>query len=277
MADSKDDNSFWKNTNDDFWNKPIMPNDWKREETGKEEQTILTENPFVESHHHDDPDPDKNHLPKKKHIHTIICLIFMALAVFSVAGAVIGIKIVKKQVLNLAGRVSWGEEEVTDTFLFDENNTVVLEDQAYTIVTEDNFAGLREGEKLVGIYLEVYSDKYRFESDVCRDIYIGYESAGERYYKQGLNEEAAYSYVRTCNFRWDQLLNDYGAGNGVNSAGFYFFIVPSETEKVTLYIEKRNRNKSAPIIEKVFFKELEVLPWDEEINRKLSERDQTDL
>lgn len=286
MSENKD-NDFWKDKNDDFWKKPIMSEDWIKEEAPKkesdshvEQNTSYVQNPYVNSHYHNDWNPENMYGDyaidkpvRKKHVHTVICLVFIALAFTAMTGAVIGIRMVKRNAVKMASQISWQEEEVTDRFAFNDNNVVILEDKAYTLASDDSFTGFVEGQKLVAIYVEVKSDKYIEGSYILRDVYLGYEQEETAYYKRALADQSVYPYIADLHFRQEQLLNSYGAGNGMDSAGYYFFLVPKEIETVTLYMEKRNYKEVVPVIETVFYKTYEVIQEDDTIKKELAERE----
>lgn len=308
MADDKKDD-FWNSGNDDFWNtdttkadysglsqdffeseKPRRDPFWENKDQESPinytpaGEDFKTENPYLKSHVHQDSGwvmeqhkmekPIESGQEKKSRIHvrTIICLIFILIAILSIVTAVVCSKITREQVMKQAMKLSYKETEVSHAFLFHENNEVFLEDNAYTIVTGESFKGFPEGMKLIAVYAEVISEDYISDSYALQDIYIGFEKDGRNAYKKPAKKSIVSPYIYGCGFSSEQLLPTYGIGNGTDNAGYYFFFVPENTEKITLYMEKIIEKNDLPMIEEIFWKEMSVLPEDELLKEELAER-----
>ncbi|MGN0377736.1 MAG: hypothetical protein ACI4ED_08875 [Suilimivivens sp.] len=292
MSENKDDN-FWKSSlDDDFWKdeKPSENPYWqeKREEpkiqyTSSEE--FKNENPYVKSHVHQDSDWVMEQYKKEKtiavpgnekkriHVHTIICLIAILIAVLSIVTAFVLTKKANADALSVAMDLSYEEEEVSGIFQYNENNKVILEDEAYTIVSANSFRGFPKELKLIAIYAEVESDEYIKYSYALTDTYIGFEENGKEAYKKPAGNDLIYSYVHGYGFDDDQILENYNIGNGSNRAGYFFFIVPEDVKTITFYMEKKETIDEIPVIDTLYKKEMAVLPEDEDLIEQLAERE----
>lgn len=307
MSGSNNDDFWNSSSDDDFWNKPVAGDDWLKEEensfwsNGQSENTVNPylntekktdfsglskeflkeekprENPYWEKENakpHKEEKKVKAQGEKKKRVHvrTIICLSFIVIALLSVVTAVILAKMTQAKALTAALKLSYQEEAVTGEFQFNENNRIYLEDEAYTIVTGESFQGFPTGIKLIAVYAEVESDTYIRDSYVMRDMYIGFEENGGEAYKQPVGNDMISAYVYGYGFDDDQVLSIYGIGNGSDYAGYFFFFVPEEVEKITVYVEKKAAKDKIPVIDTVYSKEMAVLPEDEGLTEELTER-----
>ena len=290
-ADNEKD--FWSSSNDDFWSKPVVSDDWlKNDSSGdlwgnsestqeKNEQKFDTVNPYSreeeitnpysektdsyveESNPFEEgnpymqeaPDPfeaenpyiqktyqtaeqvyaqmtgekpakkkEKNPSKKKAHVHTFICLFFLAITVASIVAAIVGVSAKTKAAVKQINNVNYTEEEVGDTFSYYDNNQVVLEDVAYTIVSQESFTGFPENQKLIALYVEVYSEDYEYENNAFRNCCIGYELEGATVYKTPAREDMVTPFIMAFGFQTEQILSVYGIGNGSDKAGYYFFL-----------------------------------------------------
>lgn len=288
--DQKDD--FW-NSDDDFWKKDItadysglskefIRNEKLRENPYWEKETVKSENPYhehqdsgwvMEQHKAEIPVVSQEKKKKKVHVHTIICLTAIIVAVFCAACAVIFSKMTVKSSMDTAMLLSYQETEVTDSFQFNENNRIYLENEAYTIVTEESFKGFPKGLKLIAVYVGVESDEYIRDGYALRDAYIGFEENGKEAYKKPARSDTVSPYVYGYGFNDRQLLSGYGIGNGSDRAGYFFFIVPKDVEAITLYMEKKKTENRIPVIDTLFIKEMTVMDENEELTRQLAERE----
>lgn len=304
MGDNKNDD-FWKSGNDDFWNKPVADKDWLNEDENSffhsdSRQNGNNENPYLyqeqlktqkptdysglsgemytqtqstwATKQHQKEKNKKKDGGKQVHIHTIICLVFIFLAVISAVGAASAIKILKNQAAELAKKLDYEEIEVGDCFQYNDNNKAYLEDAAYTIVTEEDFKGFPKGMKLIAVYVKVESDEYVRDGYAFKNCYAGFEEEGNVVYKKPAGESLVYSYILGLGFDKEQILSTYGIGNGFNSTGYFFFFVPEEVDEITLYMEKREENKKISMLEKVYMKNMIVLPEDGMVTEMLVER-----
>ncbi len=288
--DQKDD--FW-NSDDDFWKKDItadysgLSKEFKRDEKLREDpywekKTVKEENPYhvhqdsgwvMEQHKEEIPVVSQEKKKKKVHVHTIICVTAIVIAVFCAACAVIFSKMAVKSSMDTAMQLSYQETEVSDSFQFNENNRIYLENEAYTIVTEESFKGFPKGLKLIAVYAGVESDEYIRDSYALRDIYIGFEENGKEAYKKPAGSGTASPYLYGYGFNDRQILSEYGIGNGSDRTGYFFFIVPQDVETITLYMEKKKTENRIPVIDTLFIKEMNIMKEDEELTRQLSERE----
>lgn len=303
MGENKNDD-FWKSGNDDFWNKPVADEDWLNEEESSffhsdsgqnsnnpylyqeqqntqkqtdysglsEELYTQTQSTWAEEQHRKEKKNKKKDGGKRVHIHTIICLVFISLAVISAAGAASAIKILKNQAVEYAKKLDYEEIEVGNSFQYNDNNKAYLEDAAYTIVTEEDFKGFPKGMKLIAVYVEVESDEYVRDGYAFKNCYAGFEEAGNEVYKKPAGESLVYSYILGLGFDKEQILSTYGIGNGLSSTGYFFFLIPAEVDEITLYMEKRDENKKISMLEKVYMKNMTVLPEDGMVTEMLVER-----
>lgn len=294
MGDSKNDD-FWKSSKgDDFWNKPVVEDDWFEKEEKADysglsadfqtaSDAFKKENPYIKTHVHQDFDgimeSSENESPddavdrkKRIHIHTIICLTAIFIAILSMITAFLLVKTTKRRAFAAATELTFEVVEVDNSFTFNENNDVYLEDNAYTIVTAENFRNFPEDIKLIAVYAEVTSDDYIKDSAALKDIYIGFNEAGREAYKKPVRSDLISSYVYGFGFRDSQIFRNYGIGNGSDCAGYYFFFVPSDVEEITLYMERKRIDSKIAVIDKIYKKDMAVLPENEELTEQLAQR-----
>lgn len=217
------------------------------------------------------PQPQKKGKPASRvHIHTIICLIAIFIAVLCVVSSMMMIRMRKAKVIETAMNLSYEEIEVEDSFLFNENNQVYLEDDAYTVVTDNSFKGFPEDTKLIAVPVQVKSDKYIRGEYALTGIYIGFTGDnGDEYRKPSTAAQIA-PYANGVGFRNELILSGYGIGNGVNDNGYYFFLIPSHVEEITLYMERKTKGMVS-VIDRIYQKHMEVLPEDEDLTKQLTQ------
>lgn len=301
MGDKKE-NDFWQSSsNDDFWNKPVVDESWIKNDSGKlgddfwntdstEDYSGLSkeflrnekprQNPYLEKEtewQEQKKEPidrdDKGEKKKKVHVRTIICLIAMLIALLGIVTAPVLIRAEKKRAFAAVSDNRFRQEEVSNIFQYNQNNKVFLENEAYTIVAQENFQGFPEGLKLIAAYVTVESDQYIRDSYAMRDIYIGYEEDGMEAFKKPARSDMAMPYLYGFGFRDEQLLGTYGIGNGSNCSGFYFFFVPDHVNHITLYMERKKTVDKIQVIATLYAKEMSVLPPDNSLTAELSERE----
>ena len=338
--DENKEKDFWNSSNDDFWKKPVITDDWLKGETAPKKDSEIRENstgnkdsdirgegnPYTQDNPYAQKDiqiqnnsysqetikdqcvnpygqtdctEDKNTVyedtvyidtvnedavkpqladkkKKRGHVHTIICLFFIGLAILAAVMSGVGASLVKKQAVKKAMQLSFKEEEAEGRFVFNENNEVMLDEEAYTVVSKDNFTGLPEGQKLIAVYAEVYSQDYISDSYALHDSYIGYEWKGKEIYKIPVEKNKVTPYVGSFGFNDRNIFDRYGQGNGYDSYGCFFFFVPEETEEITFYTEYRVTEGKIRVPHTVFYREMTVRPVDEEITRELAQRGEAD-
>ena len=260
----KDDKNFWDSGQDSFWN--TDSDDWLKQQMKSE-----AENPY--SFNESAPQPAEvpvsqpasftGEKESRVHIHTIICLAFLVIAFFSVIGVNVFLTAVKRSAREKAAQVSYEEEEAGRQFAFNENNQVFLEDRAYTLIEADTVTGLPEGKKLIALYVQIKSEEYIDGATAFKDFYL---RTGEDEYKSVLYPEKIIPYLSALGSDIEKGLSVYGIGNGSDCAGFFFFFVPEETKKVTLYVEKHSEQTAVSYLEHVFYKDYEI--WNLEDSRE---------
>jgi hypothetical protein len=301
-------NDFWSSSsNDDFWNKPVG-DDWLKKDEPKPEtnEPSWNENPYYQSHVHEDevkgsvfheentdstywdkaadnvyreqksdniytgevPEQQK----KRVHVHTIICLISICIMVFVILAVAAAASLTKNVQKKEARVVSYTEENLTSpVFDYYDNNTVTLENNCYTIVNHDIYAGFPEDYSLIAIRVDVESSAYVQNAYVMKNCYIGYEENGTVEYKQSLGRDVYYPYVAGYGFDSSSFLSDYGCGNGADITGYFFFLIPADVQEITLYMEKYDlQHDTIDKIETVMSWNMGVLPYDEEIPGRLA-------
>lgn len=216
------------------------------------------------------PQPQKKRPVSRVHIHTIICLIAIFIAVLCVVSSMMLIRLRKADVIKAAMNLSYEEIEVEDSFLFNKNNQVYLEDAAYTVVTDSSFKGFPEDTKLIAVPVQVKSDEYIRGEYALKGIYIGFAgNNGDEYRKPSTAAQIA-PYTNGVGFGNELILSGYGIGNGVNDNGYYFFLIPSHVEDITLYMERKTKGR-IPVIDRIYQKHMEVLPEDEDLTEQLTQ------
>ena len=289
MAEKNNDN-FWESNDDDFWSKPVASDDWLKSDKQSAEtvsdsfshqyeaNTAVREeavNPYlnrdVSSYSYETQQSQQPvretvlngqvlEKPKKKiHVHTIICLTFITIAIFSIIGAFASYSMAKKSAIKTANQVSYAEKEADHVFFFDEYNEVTFAENAVSYVSEENFTGFPKEQKLIGIYLEVNSSKYITGANVLHDIYLGYEIDGRPYYQEIPRRDVIYPYASSQGFAREEILESYGLGNGIDDEGYLFFFVPMQVEEVTLYMPKTVKENYIDVIETVYYVSFPVI------------------
>lgn len=301
-------NDFWSSSSgDDFWNKPVS-DDWLRNDETKpepetqeqdvqsEEQSIFQDkepgksapswdnNPYYRSHVHEDevkdsvfhgeaPEAEKTGEGRKVHVHTIICLVSIGVMVFVILAVAAAASLTKNVQKKEARVVSYKEENLTSpVFDYYDNNTVTLEDNCYTIVNHDVYAGFPEDYSLIAIKADVESSGYARNAYAMKNCYIGYQGEETVVYKKPLGKDVYYPYVAGYGFDSNSFLTAYGCGNGSDITGYFFFLIPEEVQEITLYMEKYDlQYDTIDKIETVMSWNMGVLPYDEEIPGRLAE------
>lgn len=296
-------NDFWSSSSgDDFWNKPVgddwLKKDESKSETESQDQDVQNQaqssfqdkepkenapswndNPYYRSHVHEDEVKGsvfhgEVQEPKKKvHVHTIICLVSIGVMVFVILAVAAAASLTKNVQKKEARVVSYTEENITSpVFDYYDNNTVTLEDNCYTIVNHDVYAGFPEGYSLIAIQVDVESSDYARNAYAMKNCYIGYQGEGTMIYKQPLRKDVYYPYVAGYGFDSNSFLTDYGCGNGSDLTGYFFFLIPEDVQKITLYMEKYDlQYDSIDKIETVMAWNMGIFPYDEEIPERLAE------
>ena len=283
----EDESNFWNdreenNKKSDYsgLSKELYKDTASYEESKKQNPYLSYENPNpYQSVNNDQPKPKQNpqsQSQKKRepasrvHIHTIICLIAIFIAVLCVVSSMIMIRIRKAKVIEAAMNLSYEEIEVEDSFPFNNNNQVYLEDVAYTVVTDSSFKGFPEDTKLIAVPVQVKSDEYIRGEDALTGIYIGFTgNNGDEYRKPSTAAQIA-PYTKGVGFENELILSGYGIGNGVNDNGYYFFLIPSHVEEITLYMERKTKER-IPVIDRIYQKHMKVLPEDEDQTEQLTQ------
>lgn len=281
MAEDKD---FWESDQEDFWKKPVIDKDWLKDTSQRDKkpevqtQSEFQNNPYKQNEETDiqkesEPDEEAVQIEKKIPIHTIICLSFMVLAVVATAASFLYANFRLRKAKSIAENVSFKETEVLERFSFNENNTIYLEDQAYTIIDADTVYGLPRGEKLIAVFVEVMSEEYKKDSYAIDEFYIGYENHGRWEYKNNITKETVFPYVTASGFNRNSILVNYGIGNGDNFSGYYFFMVPAHIEEITFNIEKRELKKGISVLTELFYRHQTILRENAEVTTQLVNRE----
>ena len=282
----EDESNFWndqeennKKTDYSGLSKELYKDTASYTESKKQNPYLSYENPNpYQSVSSEQPKPKQNQQqPQKKsksaskvHIHTIICLIAIFIAVLCVVSSMMMIRIRKAKVIEAAMNLSYEEIEVEDSFPFNNNNQVYLEDVAYTVVTDSSFKGFPEDTKLIAVPVQVKSDEYIRGEYALTGIYIGFTgNNGDEYRKPSTAAQIA-PYTKGVGFENELILSGYGIGNGVNDNGYYFFLIPSHVEEITLYMERKTKER-IPVIDRIYQKHMKVLPEDEDLTEQLTQ------
>ena len=281
MSENNND-KFWK-TNDDFWSKPVASDDWLKSDTNSYEKKEEPVNPYLNRDTHFNTYETKQvqqpvnatilngqvlEKPKKKiHIHTIICLSFITIAILSIVGAFAKYSLAKKTAIHTVNQVSYTETEVDNTFSYDSNNEISLAGEAVSYVSEENFTGFPKNMKLIGIYMEVDSTEYIYGANILQDIYLGYVLDNKPYYQKIPRQDVIYPYASSKGFQREEILGSYGLGNGIDDEGYLFFFVPSQIQEVTLYMPKTVKENYIDVIETVYYVSFPITEGEKEANK----------
>lgn len=291
MSDKKNDD-FWKSSDtDDFWNKKVVDDNWLKEDesnfwnyqeennkkadySGLSKELCQDTASYAESKKQNpqpQPQPQKKRKPVSKvHIHTIICLTAIFIAVLCVVSSMMMIRAKRAKVIKTAMNLSCEEIEVKDSFFFNENNQVYLEDAAYTVATDNSFKGFSKDTKMIAVHAQVKSDKYIRGEYALKGIYIGFAGNNGNEYRKPSTAAQIAPYTKGVGFGNELILSGHGIGNGVNDNGYYFFLIPSHVEEITLYMERKTKGM-VPVIDRIYQKHMEVLPEDEDLTKQLTQ------
>ncbi len=272
------ENEFWSSSEEATWNNPYASSSWvdtSFTNTAEDySETTMYEQPVVQKQTAEQVyEQITGKTENKNHVHTIICLCFIFITLLTVVVSITSAKVAKNKAAESMYHVDYEEVQVDDTFSFYDNNQVTIEDCAYTVISDKSFTGFPKEQKMIAVYVDVQSDEFEAYQMAMQNVYIGYEYEGATLYRLASNLQNIKPYVNGIGFRDEMILHTYGVANGWDEAGFYFFVVPVETEKVTLYTEQKRQRDGVDIVEKVYYKELEIVPESEEITRKLTERE----
>lgn len=279
MSENKD-SDFWNTSNDDFWKKQVVSDDWlKNDEKGdnkkdeKDEWNAKAQNPYLSASPIGEPTSQPARKKRNIHMHTIVCVFFLVLAAGSVAIALLASGFVVEREMKRAKNVAYTTEKIEGRFLLNKNNSILLDEEAYTVASKESFQGFPEGLKLIAVFADIDSDEYVTDSYGMKDFYIGYRQNGKETYKKPSNSDMIRPYILAYGFSEEQILSIYGTGNGYDDAGYYFFFVPSEVEEITLYVEKREKEGKISVLKKIYEKTMKVLPEDAGLTQELADRE----
>lgn len=210
---------------------------------------------------------------RKVPVRIIICVISALAAVISVASSLYLMERAWQRTVEQAMVAEYPEEEVGGSFGWGDNNRVFLEEHAYTVVTGEGIPDFPLGQKLIAVYVEVESDRYVEGGRALANVYAGYETQMGEAYTVPQTKSKSYEYLKEFGFEDKHYLGTYGIGNGMDNEGFYFFFVPENVERITFYMEQREKGEKYGALEKVYYREMTVLPFSEELVGRLLERE----
>lgn len=210
---------------------------------------------------------------KRVPVRVIICVVFLLAAVISVASSLYLMERAWQRTVEQAMIAEYPEEKVGDSFVWGDNNRVFLEEQAYTVATGEKFADFPLGQKMIAVYVKVESDRYVEGGRALANVYAGYETQMGEVYTVPQTKSKSYEYLKESGFEDKHYLGIYGIGNGLDDEGFYFFFVPENVERIIFYMEQREKGEKYGALEKVYYREMTVLPFHEDQVGRLLERE----
>lgn len=299
MAEEKKD-SFWDSKNDDFWNRPVISDDWLKSDsdsfwnksTGEaeawkssadeslqpEEQRNNTsqwqshrnvksmqDNPYIQ-HYTPEQIQDilegKTAKSAKKHIHTKICLCAIGVTVLIVCACAAAAKWRTDTAIKTASEFHGAEEKAGNRIRLTQNDTMILEDTVYTVVTDVDDKFFHEKVKIIAVYAELdcKSDSYDFNSDKNSTLspYIGYDTERGKEYRTVCNSWDAEEYgLEDVGFSEDYFVYSY-VNKGYDSVGYYFFTVPVDVEEIEFYAETYSYKKGVRLVETTYVKNMDI-------------------
>ncbi len=320
MAEEKKD-SFWDNKNDDFWNKPVVSEDWLKSDNDsfwksshvEEHATVddiqgqylwqsintnqwqrhrdvkgIQDNPYVQYMTPEQVQdilegkkPRKSKPAKsiqkqtkvksgeksgeksgKKHIHTMICLCAMGIAVLSVVVSVISARQDEKSAIGTASKFHGTEEMAGSSIRLSECDVMSLEDKAYTVLSNIEDECYRDKLKVIAVYADIDydADTYTYFSiNNCALLpYIGYDTAyGREYREKGESWEIEEYGIESVGFTEAHYIYSYTM-KGYASSGYYFFAVPMDVKEIDLYVETYSYEKNCRIVDKIYVKHMQI-------------------
>lgn len=210
---------------------------------------------------------------KKVPVRVIICVVSLLAAVISVASSLYLMERAWQRTVEQAMIAEYPEEKVGDSFTWGDNNRVFLEEKAYTVTTGVGNPDFPLEQKLIAVYVAVESDRYVEGGRALANVYAGYETQMGEAYTVPQTKRKSYEYLESFGFEDKHYLGTYGIGNGLDDEGFYFFFVPENAERITFYMEQREKGEKYGALEKVYYREMTVLPWNEDQVDRLLERE----
>jgi len=266
--DDNNRDSFWEKSNDDFWNQPVVDDNWLK----NSDSNIKDENPYIKKETNQSTGNDlyeqntyylnettytKN--KKQKHVHTIICLCFIAMAVLSIVSAICIYFVTKDKIIAKTKDVTFPKTICESRcFIYDPYNSVEIQD-AVKILSKENFTGFPEDQMLISIPISITSEKYVAGAEIMKDLYIGYRLDGHEYFQVLPRESTVYPYVSVLGYRKEEILENYGLGNGINDEGYLFFFVPEEVDNITLYMPKTKSESTIRMITEVLCLDIPII------------------
>lgn len=297
MADKKT-NDFWENNDDDFWNKPVITEDWLNSGTPKTENPE-PQNPYQEqtgnqgepvygipnqpsyqstnqssyqsaySYQREQKIKPGRRIKEKRAgekkafpIFAVINLSFLALALIVVSASILGAGEFRDRA-DYRNRTLDYERVVVegDSFPVYDNNTVILAWDAQVIFsgdTEKQLLGMPEGEMLIVVPAQVKSEKYVSGQYALRDMFIGCDIEGQRVFRRCVRDETVLATLGVMGFRQEEMLSVYGIGNGSDESVFFFFFVPEGTGEITFYAEERRTEQKISMLTRRYEKNLAI-------------------
>lgn len=274
---AENENSFWEDKQDDFWNRPVLDESWRKEDRnsyapkktmGQEKEPRQAFSYFGEA----EPVRRENtfrdfQAPEEKtgigkYLHLLVCLVFILGAAASLAGTVFLVGMQKKEAVGEHRESSYEESAEADQLGYIacyDNGVVFLEDVAYTVYDTGTYP-INPSKKLIAIFVEAFSERYEMGHYSMAQCYVGYDTPYGRSYAGTANQDQLIPYVVAHGYSPEQMLSAYGIANGANETGCYFFYVPQEVTDLTLYCEQREKEKGVTRIQKVYTKSYQVLP-----------------
>lgn len=293
MADKKE-NDFWGNSEDDFWNKPVITGDWLNSTSGQEDKTTAP-NPYADTN----TDPywntyqeeagygipnqpaytyqqgekaiksvrvqTQNGNPEKKKNFPVFLVLnlfffFFTALVVSVCILVSGSFQTNAQYRNRQFDYETVQVE-GNSFPVYSNNVVTLAHEAGIVFSQDSdkhMLGMPAGEMMIAIPVQVESDEYQYGQYALRDMFIGYQQEEGMTFRRCIRDEVVFSVLAVMGFDQGEIISSYGVGNGSDEGGFVFFFVPEGTREITFYAEERKTEQGISVLTRRYEKELSI-------------------
>lgn len=294
MADKKG-NDFWGKSDDDFWNKPVITGNWlnnkNEQDENAESQSSNADmgNPYMDNaSYQEEPiygipnqpaytyQRNENYEEQRKGqtiaqspgnkkkfpIFLMINLFLISITLIVVCVCILTASTYQNNAKYRNRKLDYESVVVKEnSFPMYDNNMVTLAYEAcvfFSPDTDKQLLGMPEGEMLIAVPVQVKSEKYKSGQYALEDMYIGCEVGEQMVFRRCIRDEVVLSVLIQMGFKQEEMLSDYGIGNGMDRNGFFFFFVPENTESASFYAEERKTEHRVSILTRRYEKEFVI-------------------
>lgn len=198
----------------------------------------------------------------KKHIHTKICLCAIALTVLAVFALVGASRWKMNSAIRTVSVFRGTEEKAGNSIKLTEADVMLLEDLAYTVVSETEDEFVHDKVKVIAVYAGIDRDEdvhIKASTEILPlNPYIGYDTEQGREYRSAGNSWEIETYgIESAGFTKKHFIYSY-VYKGYDSVGFYFFTVPVDVTEIDFYVETYSDDNIFRIVDKTYVKNMQI-------------------